>query len=344
MHLDAVLVPPYAPGMPFHPIAVMLAVLGGVAALFATLWAAALRRLGRGGAAEDAARRPAVPSGTQVLTGSLTMFFDTLGIGSFATTTALVRALRMAPDELIPGTLNAGHSLASVLQAFIYTALIPVDAVTLILMVVASTAGAWLGAGLVARWPRRRIQAWMGAALLAAACLMLPKLLNLLPPGGEAIGLAGWKLAVAVGGNFLLGALMTLGIGLFAPCMIMLSLLGMSPKAIFPIMMASCAFVMPVGGLRFIQARSYSPRLALGLTLGGIPAVLAAAFLVKEMPLLVLRWMVLVVVVVTGMMMLAAAAGRDAGRKDAPTSPETASSRTELPERPQVGSGAGKPA
>ena len=285
--------------MSLHPITVMLSALAAVAAAFTGLWTTAFLRARRQETGQDT-RTPGLP---EILTGAFTMFFDTLGIGSFALTTAIFRALRMVPDQLIPGTLNAGHSLGSILQAFIYTAIIPVDAATLILTVLSSTLGAWLGAGIVSAWPKRRIQRGMGTALLAAAFLMLLGQLKWLPSGGTEIGLGGWRLLLAVTGNFLLGALMTLGIGLFAPCMILLSFLGMSPKAIFPIMMTSCAFLMPIGGLRFIRAGGYSPRVALGLTLGGIPAVLVAAFLVRELPLDALRWIVVGVVVYTGIML-----------------------------------------
>lgn len=288
----------YPRRMRFSAIPAMLATLGGVALLFTGVWTRRLLRDPEG----LAPPRPAT-----VAVGAVAMFFDTLGIGSFATTTAAFRAFRLVPDQLIPGTLNAGHSLASILQAFLYTAIIPVDAATLVLLVAAATLGAWLGAGVVSGWPRRRIQAGMGVALLAAAGLMLPRLLGLVPAGGEAAGLAGGKLALATAGNFLLGALMTLGVGLFAPCMIMLSLLGMGTREIFPIMMSACAFLMPVGGLRFIRARAYAPAAALALTLGGLPAVLVATYLVKELPLGVLRWLVLGVVVVTGITLLAAA-------------------------------------
>jgi hypothetical protein len=92
----------------------------------------------------------------------------------------------------------------------------------------------------------------MGAALLVAAALFALKNLGIAPGGGEALELHGAWLAVAVAGNFVLGALMSLGIGLYAPCMIMVSLLGMNPLAAFPIMMGSCAFLMPVGSLRFV--------------------------------------------------------------------------------------------
>jgi len=105
-----------------------------------------------------------------------------------------------------------------------------------------------------------------------------------------------------------LGALMTLGIGLYAPCLILVSLLGMSPKAAFPIMMGSCAFLMPIGGVRFIREGCYSLSTALIMTLSGIPAVLIAAYIVKELPLTYVRWLVVIVVVYASAMMLRSAA------------------------------------
>ena len=107
-------------------------------------------------------------------------------------------------------------------------------------------------------------------------------------------------LVLAVVGNFLLGALMTLGIGLYAPCMVLISLLGMNPATAFPIMMGSCAFLMPVGSLRFIKEKSYSLPAALGLAIGGLPAVLVAAYIVKSLPLYWVTWLVVVVVLYTG--------------------------------------------
>lgn len=144
----------------------------------------------------------------------------------------------------------------------------------------------------------------MGAALLVAATLMLMTNLNLFPGGGEALGVRGIKLLVGILVNFSLGALMSLGIGLYAPCMILVSLLGMNPTAAFPIMMGSCAFLMPVGSLRFIREHSYSLRAALGLATGGIPGVLLAAFIVTSMPIHAVRWLVIVVVVYTALTML----------------------------------------
>jgi uncharacterized membrane protein YfcA len=244
------------------------------------------------------------PTPLQIAIGAVTNFFDSLGIGSFATTTAAFRFLKMVPDRIIPGTLNAGHTLPTVVQAFIFTAIIPVDVLTLVTMIGAAIAGAWLGAGVVARWSKRYVQYGMGGALLAAAIFMLMRQLGLFPEGSAEIGVRGTKLIVAIVGNFGLGALMTLGIGLYAPCMILVSLLGMSERTAFPIMMNSCAFLMPVASLRFIRERSYSLPAALGLAIGGIPGVLLAALIVKEMSLYWVRWLVIVVVVYTSLTLL----------------------------------------
>jgi len=247
------------------------------------------------------------PRPLENLIGFVTNFFDTLGIGSFAPTTSAYKLKNIVPDRIIPGTLNVGHTPAVIVQAFIFMSIIEVEIVTLTALIGASVAGAWLGAGVVASWPRRKIQIGMGAALLVAALLMLMTQFDLFPVGGEALGLDGTLLVVAVVGNFILGALMTLGIGMYAPSMIMISLLGMNPAVAFPIMMGSCAFLMPVGSIRFLRADAYALRPALGLVLGGIPAVLVAAFIVGSLPIDYVRWLVVVVVTYTAISMLRSA-------------------------------------
>lgn len=236
--------------------------------------------------------------------GFVTNFFDALGIGNFAPTTAAFKLLRRMPDEDIPGTLNAGHSLPVLLEALIFIAAVAVDLTTLVGMIVAAVVGAWFGAGIVARLPRRAIQVGMGVALLVAAALFLAANLHWTPGGGEALGLRGGALVFAIGVNCVLGALMTLGIGLYAPCLILISLLGMSPLAAFPIMMGSCALLMPVAAVRFIKAGRYNLRASVALAVAGVPGVLIAAYIVKSLPLLWLRWLVVVVVTYTALTML----------------------------------------
>jgi uncharacterized membrane protein YfcA len=301
-----------------NPIQGLLAALGVLTAVYVGGWFTAIRRARDTGSAGDAtdARFPTL---VQLGTGAVTNFFDTLGIGSFATTTAIFRALKLVPDRIIPGTLNVGHTLPTVAQAFIYTSVIPVDVLTLFAMIAAAILGAWLGAGVVCSWPKKKVQFGMGVALLVAATLMLITQLQamtgsrILPLGGDALGVRGVLLVVAIAGNFLLGALMTLGIGLYAPCMILVSLLGMNPTAAFPIMMGSCAFLMPVGSLRFIREGAYSLRNALGLAIGGLPGVFIAAYIVKSLDLGTVRWLVIVVVLYTAVTMLLSASREKSG-------------------------------
>jgi uncharacterized membrane protein YfcA len=246
----------------------------------------------------------AVPTVFQTLVGFVTAFFDTLGIGSFATTTAVFKLRNMVPVKEIPGTLNVGHTLSTLAQAYIYTQIVKVDSLTLLLMILGAMAGSWLAAGVVVHWPRRRIQIGMGVALLGAAVLMLIGQLNAGPGGGDAFALTGLRLALGVAGNFVFGALMMLGIGLYAPCMILISLLGMNPTAAYPIMMGSCAFLMPFSSVRFIRARTYNVRASIGIAIGGLPAAIIAAKLVESLPLYAVKWLVVVVVVYTALNML----------------------------------------
>jgi uncharacterized membrane protein YfcA len=250
-------------------------------------------------------RRPTV---VELIIGAVVAFFDTLGIGSFAPTTAIFKLLHIVPDELIPGTLNVGLNVAALLESLIFVTAIIVEPVLLITIVLSAAAGAWLGAGIVARLPRRAIQVTMGIALLIAGSVFTAVNLGALPGGGTAMGLVGWKFGLAVGINFILGALMSAGIGLYAPCMITLALLGMHPLAAFPIMMGACALVQPVASLRFFQTNKFAWGPSLGLAVGSIPGVLIAAYIVKGLSLSKLRWLVIVVIIYAAFAMLRSAA------------------------------------
>jgi uncharacterized membrane protein YfcA len=290
-----------------NPITALLTALGVMTVAFIAGWARLARGTRTSGDTDSPATDARFPTPFQIALGAVTNFFDALGIGSFATTTAVFRLRGMVPDRIIPGTLNVGHTLPTVVQAFIFTAIIPVDVLTLFSMIAAAVLGAWLGAGIVAGWPKRKVQIGMGVALLAAATFMLMRQLSLFPAGSEEIGVRGARLALAVGGNFALGALMTLGIGLYAPCMILVSLLGMSERTAFPIMMGSCAFLMPVGSLRFIRERAYSLRNALGLAIGGVVGSYVAGRFFQSLDIHTVRWLVIVVVLYTAITMLIAA-------------------------------------
>ncbi|SHF35505.1 sulfite exporter TauE/SafE family protein [Caloramator proteoclasticus] len=235
--------------------------------------------------------------------GFITLFFDTLGIGSFAPATSMFKIFKLTDERTIPGTLNVSMTIPIILEALIFIRIIEVDIITLITMITASVFGAILGAGIVSKLNKKKVIFSMGMALLFVATLMVAGQLNILPVGGEAIGLRGGKLIFAVVANFILGALMTIGIGLYAPCMALVYALGMSPKVAFPIMMGSCAFLMPAASIKFIKEGAYDKKAAVAITLFGSIGVLIAAFIVKQMRLDLLKWVVIVVILYTSFIM-----------------------------------------
>jgi uncharacterized membrane protein YfcA len=285
----------------------LLVALGVITVAYIAIWITYLRRT-------FSANAPAekIKLAPQLGIGFFANFMDTLGVGSFAITSSIYKLFNAVPDDLIPGTMNVGHALPTITEAFIFVAIVAVESRTLAAMIAAAVLGAWIGAGTVSQWPKRRIQVGLGIALFGAALLMLASVLNWFPVGGNAMGLTGTKLLIAVLCNFMFGAFQQLGVGLYAPCMILVYLLGMNPLAAFPIMMGSCAFLMPVGGFRFIKGARYSPKAAIGLTIGGIPGVLLAAYVVKSLPVVYVKWLVVFVVLYTAVMLLRSAATESA--------------------------------
>lgn len=252
-------------------------------------------------------RKQYVPTLESIGLGAVTNFFDTLGIGSFAPTTAWIKLRKLVPDSFIPAVLNAGHCLPTTAQGLIFINLVEVDPALLASCIAAAVAGSLIGAPIVMRAPVRVVQGVVGIALLIAAGLYALTNLNLMPGGGSALVLPPEGLAIAVAIHFVLGALMTFGIGLYAPSLISLSLLGLNPIAAFPIMMGSCAFLMPVCGMRFVRSDRIDLRVVIGLAIGGVPLVLVAAFLVKSLELATLRWGVVVVVLYAAILLLRSA-------------------------------------
>ena len=241
-----------------------------------------------------------------VVGGAIINFFDTLGIGSFAPTTAYLKFRRLVPDRLIPATLIAASALPAITQALIFVRVIKVDPTLLVVCITAAVLGSWLGSSFALALPARPIRLAMGTGLLVAAGLMTLSNLGLLPPGGTALELDPLRMAIAAGACFIFGGLLNLGIGFYAPALIVLSLLGLEPRAIFPIMMGACAFLMPVTGLKIVRHPEIDMRIVLGIAIGAIPAILLAAFFVKEIPLQALRWLVIAIVLYAGGLVLRA--------------------------------------
>lgn len=236
--------------------------------------------------------------------GFVVNFFDVLGIGAFAPQTALLKFTKQTKDRHIPGTMNVANTLPVLLQALIFITIIEVEPITLVAMFLSAALGAVLGAGVVAKMSENKIRLVMGFALLVTAFFMLATSMDWIQGGGDAIGLSNGKLAIAVVANFGLGALMTAGIGLYAPCMALVFALGMSPQVAFPIMMGSCAFLMPPASVRFIREKAYNRKAAVAMAIPGVVAVCIAAFIVKSLPMDTLRLVVIVVILYTSGVML----------------------------------------
>lgn len=237
------------------------------------------------------------------LIGMVANFFDTLGIGSFAIETSFFKNLKLIEDKKLPGTLNVANTIPTTLEAIIFMTVVKVDPLTLFSMLASAVLGAVVGAKVVSKFEEKTIQISMGMALLVVAALMIAGQLNLFPIGGNDIGLTGVKLAIGIIGNFIFGTLMTIGIGLYAPCMALVFALGMGAKAAFPIMMGSCALLMPFSSYEFIKNGAYSTKASAAIAIFGSIGVLVAAYVVKSLPLNVLKWVIVCVIVYTSTVM-----------------------------------------
>ena len=238
--------------------------------------------------------------------GFITNFLDTLGIGSYAPTTMLLGVTKqLKSDKLLPGTLNVADTIPVLIEAFLFISVVEVEPVTLFSLIIAAIVGAVIGGKIVPNLSEKKVQTYLGIALLITALLMLGKQLGLmafLGTGNTAMGLEGVKLIVAIVLNLIFGALMTIGCGLYAPCMAMVYLLGLNPIVAFPVMMGSCAALMPVASKEFIVAGSYARKVSVLIAVSGVVGVIIAAKLVQSMDLNLLTWLVIIVVIYTAFM------------------------------------------
>lgn len=241
------------------------------------------------------------------ITGFVANFLDTLGIGSFAPSSAAFKLTRSVDDVLVPGTLNVGDTVPVCVEAFLFFDLVKMDVLTLVLMVAASVLGSILMAGIVSKFDRKKVRYALFVGLFILASVILMKNLNVGPFGtqGKALGLSGIKLVVAVVGNFIFGALMSIGVGLYAPCMAMVLALGMDAGCAFPAMMGSCAYLMAFGnGPKFIKEGRYDMVASIMQAIFGAAGVFVAYLFVKSLPLDVLTKVIVGVVYLTAFLYL----------------------------------------
>jgi uncharacterized membrane protein YfcA len=261
----------------------------------------------------SAIAKRATPNREAMALGSVVAFFDTLGNGSFAPTTAWFKFRKMVPDRLIPPTMLVGLTPPVMVESIIFLVKlgVKVDAVLLFGSAVAVLLGGLLGAPLVVRARVWIVQLTVAVGLLLAAIAYAMTNLNLMPGGGTAAGLPPMLTIIAIVASFGFGILLNFGVGNYAPTLVFLSLMGMDPRLCFPVMAGGAALMGAGAGARHIQIGQIDLKVVLGLAIGGIPGVLLAAYIVVTMPLVMLRWLVIVVVLyAAAVMALAAWKGR----------------------------------
>ena len=266
----------------------------------------------------------AVPTAESLILGAIVSFFDTLGIGCFAPTTAWFKFRKMVPDRLIPPTMLVGLTSGAMVESVIFLIFLGVylDPVLLFGCSIAVLMGGLVGAPLVARARVWIVQLIVSIGLVLAAAAYAMTNLHLFPGGGTATGLPLGLTILAITFNFGFGILLNFGVGNYAPTLVILSLMGMNPRLCFPIMAVGASLMGAGASVRHIQIGQIDLRIVMGLAIGGIPAVLVAALIVKTMPLEILRWLVLVVVLYTATVMARAAwQGRREHKAESATAP-----------------------
>ena len=241
--------------------------------------------------------------------GIVANFLDTLGCGSFAPSTFMYKLFNQIDDIDIPGTLNVGDTFPVIFEAFIFTASVDVDPMFLLIMYVCAAVGSFGFATIVTKWPRNKIRWALGIIMIPLAIIMLCKNTGWGPFGivGSATTLTVWKLFVAAALNILLGALMDIGFGLYAPCMATCLLLGVDATAAFPVFMGSCACLMPACSIEFIKSHRYDVAHTIGNALGGCVGVFLAWKVVTSLPMFWLINLVCVVLLWTSYTLISAA-------------------------------------
>lgn len=238
--------------------------------------------------------------------GFVLNLLDTLGIGSNATQMAFFKFTKLSPDEELPGNGNVVFAIPVAVEFILFLDIVEVDHVTLVGMLVSAVAGAVLGAKVVCRMPLNVLRKALAVTLACVAVILIARSQGVGPFGaaGSASALTGGKLVLGIAGNFILGALMTCGVGLYAPCMALCALLGMNIAVAFPIMMGSCALLMPPASIEFIRKGKYNRPAAQVASITGILGVLVAYYIVKSMPTKVLTWIVAFVLIYMSFMFI----------------------------------------
>ena len=239
--------------------------------------------------------------------GYVTDLLDTLGIGTFATTTSLFKVTKLVDDDRkIPATLTTAHVIPVMVEALCFITIVQVDIGTLVCMALSSFSGAFVGARITKNWNTRQVQRILGILLIIAAFVMVYRMIT--NPGAgisdDVKGLYGIWLLVGMVFDFIVGLLMTMGLGNYAPELIFFSLMGINPAVALPVMMLDAAMVMVAGSNEFIKSDRVNWPGVLGIIVGGVFGVLTAAFFLSSLDINNLKILVVFIAIYTGATLL----------------------------------------
>ncbi|HFU4463666.1 TPA: sodium:solute symporter [Streptococcus suis] len=239
--------------------------------------------------------------------GFVTDLLDTLGIGTFATTTSLLKATKLIDDDRrIPATMTTAHIIPILLEALLFITIVEVEMTTLISLAIAAFTGASVGARVTQHWDTRKVQRVLGILLIIAAGIMVYRMVT--NPGADLAndvrGLTGWKLLVGIVFDFFIGMLLSMGLGNYAPELIFFSLMGISPAVALPVMMLNAAMMLSAGAKQFIQSGRVNWPGVPGIIVGGVLGVLTAAFFLSSLDVNNLKILVVFIASYTGITLL----------------------------------------
>ncbi|MGT2933797.1 sulfite exporter TauE/SafE family protein [Streptococcus catagoni] len=239
--------------------------------------------------------------------GLITDALDTLGIGSFATTTTFFKVTKLVDDDSkLPGTMTVGHVIPVLIQSLCFIFVVRVETLTLISMAAAAFIGAYFGTRITKNWHTPTVQMILGCLLILASGIMIFRMIT--NPGSEiahsAHGLHGIWLLIGIIFNCIIGILMTMGLGNYAPELIFFSLMGLSPAVAMPVMMLDAAMIMTASSRQFIKDDRVSWKGLIGLSTGGVIGVLLAVFFLTNLDINSLKKLVVIIVIFTGIILI----------------------------------------
>ena len=236
---------------------------------------------------------------------------STLGISDFAISMAAYPKLKWVDTKKMPGTLNVQCTIPAAVMALAFINAIKIDLLTLIVPIACQMIGSYLAPRYVVKLPANTIKKVMSVGLFISAGFILAGKFGWIAGGGEATELTGIKLVILGCCTFVWGALNNIGIGSYSTTMATVYALGLNPAASFPIMMGSSAFSVPMGSMQFIKLDSYNRKITLFTSTLGVIGVLIAVFVVKNLDLAALQWVVVIVILYSAVSMMQGAIKED---------------------------------